>query len=399
MTRADDRMEIEKIEVLIVSLPQRRAHVSAVRASRLGLYVITKIHAGGLVGLGEATVLKEWGGDHGRYYGEAPETTAKLLVDYLAPAIIGMDAMAISSVLRRLDQTVRGYPYAKASIDLALHDLVGQAIGVPVFQLLGGAVRDAIPLAHSLGVMEMPQLLAEAEAAVAEGVKTIKMKVGFDAERDVHAVAAVRRVIGDDIALTVDANRGWRDVKLAISTIRRLEASRIRFAEQPVEGLTAMARVTAAVDTMVMADESAWNPTDVLEIAQLGAADLISLYTTKPGGLQRACKTAAVAEAAGIRCNVNGSAETGIGNAANLHLAAAMEAVSEACVLPVSAPAESQPTTTVGRMYVDDLITDPFVYRDGHLVVPTQPGLGVHLDDEKVKKYLQATFEVGSPSA
>jgi muconate cycloisomerase len=348
--------------------------------------------------LGEATVLKEWGGDHGRYYGEAPETTAKLLVEYLAPAIIGMDAMAITSVLRKLDQTVRGYPYAKASIDLALHDLVGQALGVPVFQLLGGAVRDAIPVAHSLGVMEMPQLLAEAEAAVAEGVSTIKMKVGFDPERDVQAVAEVRRVIGDEIALTVDANRGWRDVKLAIATIRRLEASGIRFVEQPVEGLTAMARVTAAVDTMVMADESAWNPTDVLEIAQLQAADLISLYTTKPGGLQRACKTAAVAEAAGIRCNVNGSAETGIGNAANLHLAAAMEAVSEACVLPVSAPAESQPTKTVGRMYLDDLITEPFGYRDGFLMVPAQPGLGVRLDDAKVEKYLQATFEIPAPS-
>jgi muconate cycloisomerase len=387
-------LKIERVEVLIVSLPQRRAHVSAVRASRLGLYVITKVHAGGLIGLGEATVLKEWGGDHGRYYGEAPETTARLLVDYLAPAILGMDARAITSVLQKLDQAVRGYPYAKASIDIALHDLVGQALGVPVYQLLGGPVREAIPLAHSLGVMEMPQLLAEAEAAVAEGATTLKMKVGFDAERDVHAVSEVRRLVGDEIALTVDANRGWRDVKLAISTIRRLEAFGIRFAEQPVEGLDAMSRVTAAVDTMVMADESAWNPTDVLEIARMRAADLISLYTTKPGGLQRAAKTAAVAEAAGIRCNINGSAETGVGNAANVHLAAAMEAVSEACVLPVSSPAEGQPTATVGRMYLDDLIVEPFDYRDGHLVVPSEPGLGVRLDESKVAKYVQAEFIV-----
>jgi muconate cycloisomerase len=108
----------------------------------------------------------------------------------------------------------------------------------------------------------------------------------------------------------------WPDPKTAIRTIRRMKPFGIRLVEQPVEGLRPMAKVTRAVETRVMADESAWSPADVVEIARLDAADLVSLYTSKPGGLTRAWKMAAVVEATGLAANVNGSAETGVGNAA-----------------------------------------------------------------------------------
>lgn len=380
-------MKIERVETFAVSLPERRKHPTATRAEKQGDYVIVKVHAEGLVGLGEATVLKEWGGDHGRYYGEHPSTTIKLIEDVFAPAIIGEDATRITSVLDKLDRAAKGYPYAKASIDVALHDLNGKAQGVPVYRLLGGLYREKIRLAHSLGILELERLLAEVEAAVGEGVRTIKLKVGFDVERDVETVRRVRELVGDTIEVTVDANQGWPDAKTAIQAIRRMEAHNVLFVEQPVEGLRQMAQVAQAVDTHVMADESAWNLYDILEIARLGAAEAISLYTTKPGGLQGAMKAAAVAQAAGFSCNVNGSAETGVGNAANLHLAAAAKAVVHACVVPVSAPAESLPTQVVGRFYTDDIIAEPFIYNDGHLVVPDRPGLGVELDEEKVRKY------------
>jgi len=141
------------------------------------------------------------------------------------------------------------------------------------------------------------------------------------------------------------------------------------------------------VETPIMADESAWSPFDALEIARRRAADLISLYTTKPGGLFLAKKVAAVAEAAGLPCNVNGSIESGIGNAANLHLVASTRVVSLANVIPVTATAERAPTQIAGRYYLDDLITEPFAYRDGALLVPEGPGLGIVVDEAKLKKY------------
>lgn len=380
-------MKIERVETFGVSLPERRAHPMAFQHGKQGDYVIVRIYAEGLVGLGEATVLKAWGGDYGRYYGEDPTMTIQLINEVLAPAILGEDARQIERILRKLDRIVKGYPYAKASIDIALHDLVGKAYDVPVYQLLGGLYRREVPLVHSLGIMELEPLLAEVEIAAAEGVKTIKLKAGLDPKRDVETVRAVRELVGDSVALSVDANQGWPDPKTAIQAIRRMEQYNLLFVEQPVQGLEHMARVAHAVDTHIMADESAWNAHDILEIAKLGAAEIISLYVTKPGGLRGAHNAAAVAEAAGFTCNVNGSAETGVGNAANLHLAAALGVISQACALPVSAPAEALPTQMTGRYYLDDIVTEAFDYRDGSLVVSDRPGLGVELDEEKVEKY------------
>jgi muconate cycloisomerase len=380
-------MKIERVETFVVSLPERRAHQMASIKQKQGDYVIVRVEAEGIVGYGEATVLKEWGGDFGRYYGEHPSTTVTLIDELLGPAILGEDALQIETILDKLDRAIRGYPYAKASLDIAIHDLVGKALGVPVYQLLGGAYRERIRLAHSLGFMDTQKLLAEVADAVEEGVRTIKLKVCVDGSRDTEIVREVRKLVGDSVEITVDANQGWPDARTAIRAIREMEESNILFVEQPVEGLRAMSAVAAAVDTDVMADESAWSPHDVVDIAEANAANLISIYTTKPGGLRRATKVAAVAEAFGFACNVNGSAETGIGNAANLHLAAAMRPVSLACVLPVSAPAEQQPTKTVGRFYTDDVIAEPFVWEDGAIIVPHGPGLGIEVDEEKVRAH------------
>jgi muconate cycloisomerase len=354
----------------------------------LGQYVIVRVRTDeDIDGVGEATVLLQWGGDHGRYFGESPKTTVHVVEDVLGPALAGWDPFAIELAHSRMDRAVKGYPYAKSAVDSALHDIKGKALGVPAYELLGGLARREVPIAHSLGILDLDTMRHEAAAAVEDGVRIIKVKIGLDAERDVEAVREVRRTVGDDIELVVDANQGYATPKHAIRTLRRIEEHRIRYAEQPVEGAEAMARVAHAVDIPIMADESAWNAHDVLELARLGAADVISLYTTKPGGLAPAKKTAAVAEAVGLPCNVNGSAETGVGNAANLHLAASTAAVSEACLIPITTLAGRAQTKIAGVFYTDDVIAEPFEFRDGCLVVPDAPGLGIELDAAKIDRY------------
>lgn len=381
-------MRIERISATTVTLPARRLHPMAFGGERLGRYVIVEVETDdGLVGLGEATVLPQWGGDHGRYYGETPQTTVEVVEQVLAPVLVGEDPRDLERAHETMNRALKGYPYAKAAIDVALHDLTGKAYGVPVYQLLGGLARRAVPIAHSLGILDLETMRSEAATAVEDGIRTIKVKVGLDPERDVAAVSAVREVVGGDVEIVVDANQGYPTPKIAIRTLRRLEEYGIRYIEQPVEGLRQLAQVSAAVDTPVMADESAWTAYDVLEIARTGAADLISLYTTKPGGLNPAKKAAAVAEAAGLPCNVNGSAETGVGNAANLHLAASTRCVSEACVIPITTVAGRAQTSVAGIFYTDDLLADPFRFEDGCLVVPDGPGLGVELDREKLEHY------------
>lgn len=381
-------MKITSFEAFMVALPWRRLHKMAFPGEVLGRYVIVRLRTDdGLEGLGEATVIKEWGGDHGRYFGESPELTVRLIDSVLGPTLLDQDPFDLEAAHHRMDLAVKGYPYAKAALDEALHDIKGKALGVPVYQLLGGLVRDQIPIAHSLGWLDYDEATSEAAAAVGEGIKTIKIKVGRDAVYDLRIVQEVRQTIGPDLDIVVDANQGWPTPKHAIAILRRMEEHGIRYAEQPVEGLAQMARVAQAVDVPIMADESAWTAQDVLEIVERGAADMISLYTTKPGGLFKAKKVAAVAEAAGLPLNVNGSHETGVGNAGNLHLVASTAAVTEAGVFPVTSLRDDQPTQMAGRMYLDDIVTRPFEYRDGCLIVPRSPGLGVELDMGKIAEY------------
>ena len=381
-------MKITRIETIPIRLPTRRVHQWASLTTPIGVYVIVKLTTDeGLVGLGEAPVLKDWGGDHMKYYGETPQTTIHIVNDILAPALSGKDPGEIEALHLVMDRAIKGYPYCKAALDMALYDVVGKALDIPAYDLLGGRCRERVTIAHSIGLMEIDKAVEEALQVKDEGVKAIKLKGGQAPGRDLELVRRVREAVGPDIQISVDANQGYPAPKAAIRVIRAMAEYGLRYMEQPVEGIDAMAEVAQRVDTPIMADESAWTAQDVLEIARKKAAEIISLYTTKPGGLLNAKKVAAVAEAASLQCNVNGSVETGVGNAANIHLAASTAVASLPCVVPVSTPKGKGKKGIAGIYYQDDIITEPFQYADGDIIVSSKPGLGIELDEEKVKFY------------
>ncbi|HXF76897.1 MAG TPA: enolase C-terminal domain-like protein [Methylomirabilota bacterium] len=381
-------MKIAKIETIPIRLPTRRAHQWASLTTPIGVYVIVKLYTDqGLVGLGEAPVLKDWGGDHGKYFGETPQTTVHIINDILGPALAGQDPRRFEAMHALMDRAVKGYPYCKAAIDAALYDVVGKALSVPAYQLLGGLFRERVPIAHSLGLMAIDKAVEEARQATAEGVKTIKLKGGVEAKRDIELVKRVRQAVGPAVHICVDANQGYPTAKAAVKAIKAMEEYDLLYMEQPVQGIGPMAEVARRVDTPIMADESAWTAEDVIEIVEKKAADIVSLYTTKPGGMFKAKKVAAVAEAAGLGCNVNGSVETGVGNAANLHLAASTGAVTYGCVVPVSTPKEKSKGSIAGIYYQDDLVTEAFEYAGGDIIVSSKPGLGIEIDEDKLKRY------------
>ncbi len=379
---------IKSVETVHVALPTRRVHRWTGLTEPIGGYVLVRLTGDdGTVGWGEAPALKDWGGDWGRYFGETPGTTALVVHQYLAPAVLGVEAVNAAELHRRMDGAIKGYPYAKAALEMAAYDLAGRALGLPVWALLGGRVRDRVPVTHSIGLLPVEEAIPECRQVVAEGIRTIKIKVGVDPARDVEMVRRIREVVGPDVDLCVDANQGYPTPREAIRTIQAMERYRLKYAEQPVEGIARLAEVARAIATPVMADESAWTAHDVLEIIERRAADIISIYTTKPGGLYRALEVAAVARAAGLACNVNGSVETGVGNLANIHLAAAAPAVTLSCVVPVSTPAEALRGQLAGIYYRDDLIARAFDFADGAIAVPDGPGFGIDVDPGKVSRY------------
>jgi muconate cycloisomerase len=381
-------MKITEIETIPIRLPTRRVHQWASLTTPIGVYVIIRLHTDeGLVGLGEAPVLKDWGGDYGKYFGETPRTAMHIINDILSPVLKGQDPCRFEAIHGLMDKAVKGHPYAKAAIDMALYDVSGKGLRVPAYQLLGGCFRDRISIAHSLGLMEIEKAIEEALQAKSEGVKTIKLKGGVDPKRDVELVRRMRDALGTETKICVDANQGYPTPKVAVQATKAMAEYDLLYMEQPVEGIEQMAEVAKRVDTPIMADESAWTPQDVMEIARKKAADIISLYTTKPGGIFKAKKVAAVAEAAALACNVNGSVETGVGNAANMHLAASTGVVTFGCVIPVSTPKEKAKQGIAGIYYQDDLIKEAFEFIDGDVLVSTKPGLGIELDEDKLKQY------------
>jgi muconate cycloisomerase len=384
-------MKITSIEAVPFRLQPRRDFKWAGLQIQLGGFVLVRIRTDdGLVGYGEATPLPDWGGDHGRRSGETQGTVVSIINDVLAPCLIGQDPLSITAACARMNRAAIGHTYAKCAIDIALHDIWGKALGVPVYQLLGGASRDGVQVAHMVGLMPDNDALDEAAGAVADGITAFQIKGGVDAERDIRLIRLLRQELGPRVTLRLDANQGYRHVKTAIAVIRALEESGLDFIEQPVMGMRPMAEVTQSVPVPVVADESCWNAADALEVVSTRAADCISIYLAKAGGIQAASRVAAVGEAAGLRSDVNGSIESAIGNAANLHLALAMPSITMAAVIPISAPAGTHPCRVGGNYYEDDVVIAPFAIRDGRLLPLDKPGLGIDIDEAKLARFIDA---------
>jgi len=385
---APQRAPIRGVETLSVALPTRRQHRWTGLTEPIGVYLLVRVtDEDGTEGWGEAPALKDWSGDFGRYFGESRATTRLIIERYLAPLAIGRDPVDITGLHAAMDAQIGGYPYAKAALEMAVHDLAARQLGLPVAMLLGGIARRHIPVTHSIGLIGIDEAVAECARVAAEGIRTIKIKVGIDAARDVEIVGAVRDAVGSGVALCVDANCGYATPGDAIRTIRRMERHDLLYAEQPVAGLARVAEVRRGIGVPVMIDESCWGPADVIEAVRLGAADIVSIYTTKPGGLARGMAVAATAAAAGLVCNLNGSVETGVGNLANIHLAAAAPAATLSCVVPVSTPAEAQEGRIAGIYYRDDLLAQPMRFEDGAITLPEGPGYGIAVDPAKIDAY------------
>lgn len=379
---------IKSIETLIVQLPTRREHKWAGLTEVIGRYVMVKMtDSDGRVGWGEAPALKDWGGEFGRYFGESALITRAVIETYLAPAVIGVELGNFAELHARMDAIIRGYPYSKAAVEFAAYDLTGRWLDVPVHTLLGGKARDKVGITHSIGLISIEEARVEAAKLAEEGIKTIKVKIGVDPARDIKMVAAAREAAGEAMEICVDANEGYATPGQAVQTVRQMEKYRLKYVEQPVMGIERISEVARRIDAPVMADESAWNAHDAIQIIAAGQVQIVSIYTTKAGGLYKAMEVGAVCRAAGIICNVNGSIETGVGNLANVQVAAASPAVTLSCVIPISTPAEAQHGQVGGIYYKDDLLVEPMRFADGAIAVPTGPGMGIDVDIKKIEKY------------
>jgi muconate cycloisomerase len=262
-----------------------------------------------------------------------------------------------------------------------LWDLLGKWVGKPVYELLGGKVRDFVATKWSVSGVEPAKAAEIARGAVGRGFTSMKVKVGLGPDDDVARVRAVREVVGDKIKLGVDANGGWPTASVAAATIRRIsDAARIAFAEQPVPAgdHEKMAAVRRQIDVPVIADESLYSLADAHALVRAKACDVFSIYIGKAGGIGPAKAIADFAVAEGIACTIGSNLELGVGSAAMLHLGYAHRGITP----------DLFPCDIIGPHYYEEDILRVPISLDGGRAVPTnQSGLGVELDEGKVEKY------------
>lgn len=367
-------MKITHIETIPVEVPLKpeRAIRSSLGYHRTSPFVFVKVHTDeGVTGIGEVSCTPMWSGED--------NLTAVLLIDrVLAPQLIDANPTEIERLTRKMNVVLAGNLFAKAGIEMALWDILGKVASLPVYRLLGGPVRDFVTTKFSISG-DTPERAAEiATWAVAQGFRTVKVKVGLIPEEDFARVRAVREAIGPDVRLGVDANGGWSP-HVAIQMIRRLTEFNIFFAEQPVSpaDVAWLADVRRHSTVPIMADESVFTLQNAMAVVRAGAADILSVYVGK-GGIGAARKMASVAEAAGITCTVGSNIETGVASAAMIHLAMATPGIG----------AEEFPCDIIGPFYYDhQLLREPLPIEGGKARPLEKPGLGIELDEERIEHY------------
>jgi L-alanine-DL-glutamate epimerase-like enolase superfamily enzyme len=370
-----DHVKITRIDAIPICVPLKKgltaktAHGEHVTSP----YVIVRVQTDrGLVGLGEATISALWSG-------ETQAGTVSAIREYIAPLLVGKDPRDITAARRAMDFIIKQNPFTKAAVEMALWDIAGKAAGVPVYQLLGGKVRDRVRIKLVVWARDVEGSRKMAEEHLARGVTCVKVKTGLDPEGDIARVRAVREVTPKHIPVTIDSNCGWT-IQQAKYCLRALEDVGLLLAEQPIAAgdPEALAEVRRDTPTPIMADESVFTLQDAWLLTTHRAADILSVYPGKHGGIAATAEIIAIAKAAGLRCTIGSNLELGIGTAAMLHVAAAFPEVD----------CDAFPADTIGPFYHDgEVIAKPLDLGPPYAMVPDRPGLGVELDEQALGRW------------
>ena len=371
MDRPMQPQRIEALRVHVVNIPAKAVHshgsgdVAGIRS------VILEVATdGGLTGWGEASPWPVFTG--------TVEGNAAALHVYLRPHLIGADPVQVEKHLKTADRIVVGCPEAKAALETALLDVVGQMTGLSIAELVGGRHRDTVPVSFSVANPDFDADLDDVARIHEDGVRLFKLKTGFaEPAFDRMRLERLRERYGDAVSLRIDYNQGLRATD-AVRTLRDLEPFDPAFIEQPVKRheRDALAAITRAIDTPIMADESVFDPREALDGVERRLADVFSLKIMKSGGIRRALEVAAIARIGGIDVYGGCMFETGIAHAAGAQLMAALPELHLGCEFYMS------------TYYVrEDVLAEPFPVRDGLVHVPAGPGLGVSVDPDRLARY------------
>jgi muconate cycloisomerase len=366
---------ISRVEAIPARVPFREKFVigrgAVGAAGGFGEHVFVRLETSdGFVGWGEVRALPVWS------Y-ETLESITSTIRHYLADLVLNRSPFEIAPIHAAMYERVtpsvsHGHPFARAAMDMALHDLAGRVAGLPLHALLGGKLRDTVPLTCALSI-DSPESMA-AGATRWPQYTSLKVKIAGDPQADaerVRAVAAAR----PDADLWLDANQSYNPARLRQLLERIRDVPRILCVEQPVRSIDWFGlRQARDLGTLPIAvDEGCFSSHDVARIARLEAADLVVLKVCKSGGLRECLRSAAVADANGLGLLGSGLTESGIGFAASVHCFS---------TLPLLLPPELNGPQLLGELWVTGIELE-----GGAARVPDGPGLGVEVQEAAIREH------------
>lgn len=362
---------VKRVDVMPLVLPLRKPILMAGVRYETSESVVVRIEASnGLVGWGEAAAAPRMSGD----------TMASMLCavnDHLKALVVGRNALDRAVLAHEMSHAIHHNGGAKAAIEIALHDLVGKHLGVPVVELIGGARRASLLTMYLLGNPKPEQDIEEAREKQREGLRFFKLKVGVKPPAaEIAAAQAIRKALGPEPILCADANTGM-NFRTARAYVEGAADADLAFLEQPfpADDIDGMARLARVSPIALCADEGAGSLASILQYQRAGAIGGANLKTIKLGGIAATMSAGAVCDALGLAIDLAGKvAESSIGNAALIHIGYAIANLEWGI----------SPTT---QYLADDVVKVPLLPVDGSVPLPTGPGLGIEVDEAKIERY------------
>ncbi len=366
-------MIIDKIEIFKLNIRLKEPITLSLGTTTVAENLVVKIHTdSGMVGTGEASPLVH-------IIGEMQASQFEL-AKYLAGIIKGKDPLAIEQRINDLDKSLPGNPCLKSAYDMALYDLLAKEANMPLYQLLGGENSREIITDMTVYLGSPAKMADQALKYKKDGFPVIKVKLGGGMDQDIERIKKIREAVGDEIPLRIDANQGW-DPVTAVRILKSLEKFKIEYCEEPIPHWNnrELVNVRNQSPIPVMADESMYDHRDALRLATMGACDYFNIKLAKTGGIHHALKVMAIAEAAGIKCQVGGMSESRFAMTALAHLATAREIIT---FYDIDSPLS----------HAEDPVTGGIVLEEGgRWKLPDEPGIGADFEEDFLEE-MEQTF-------
>ena len=363
-----NRLTIQQVELYKLSIPLKEPFVTSLGTDTTAENVLVKIiTAEGIVGFGECSPYMPINGES--------QDTCFIVGQYFAKALKGKDPLQISACINLMDKIIYGNSSIKSAFDMALYDIASQHAGLPLYKFLGGKNNKLIITDYTVSIGEPQQMAADAMKIKAQGYPAIKIKLGKNGKTDVARIKAIRKAVGNDIPLRIDANQGWT-VKEAIETLNALAEFDIQHCEEPIARwkFLKLRKVKKHSPIPIMADESCGDDHDAERLIELKACDYFNIKLGKSGGIYKALKIVKLAEAAGIRLQVGAMIESRLAMTAFAHFA-------------LCSPMIEHYDFDTALMFSKDPVSGGIVYeKNGVVKVPEVVGLGAVIDEAWLKK-------------